>query len=475
MAFDFSAGLSEAGKSVAVTAGAGALEFQKGELEKEKVKLADELAGVRDEKQRGFLTSERVATQGFTGAENEKNRGSQKEIAQLQTAAHLGAAAISAGASRYATDKRTEVEREALTPAEVRTAQWFAKASPAEKEAFQSALLTKAGMPAWAVGGGASIGSTIPVQATVDGKPADLTNPGSAAAPPVSPVAPKDAKATPAGFNEDALQGMPAEAVAQVKAMVDGRTAPPSSFAAAKPYWQALIAAANKYDPTFDQTTWASRNATRKDFTAGKSSQAVTALNTALGHAGVVADSLEKLDNRGGLLTPLNSLLNGVGRATGDERQTNAQMGISALASEARKVFAASGGGSLTELENWEKNFPINGSPDQQKGALKQFVNLLDSRLVSLADQYNRGMSRTDDPMQLLEPHARKVFTDLMGRKPENATGRQMGTSGPGAGEGSATLPPEDKRAIGRTYQTPTGPYIWMGNGWAKPPTQEVP
>lgn len=96
MAFDIGAGLHEMGKAVATTAGAYTLEAQKGELEKEKVILADQLAGVRDEKQRGFLTSEREATQGFTGGENEKNRTSAKDIATMSAGASIRSAEIHA-------------------------------------------------------------------------------------------------------------------------------------------------------------------------------------------------------------------------------------------------------------------------------------------------------------------------------------------------------------------------------------------
>lgn len=99
MAFDIGAGLSSAGTAVAATAGAMTLESQKAELEMEKVKLADQLAGAREEKQRGFLTSERVATQEFTGGENTKNRQNSLDIAKMTTDATIKSAGIGAGAT----------------------------------------------------------------------------------------------------------------------------------------------------------------------------------------------------------------------------------------------------------------------------------------------------------------------------------------------------------------------------------------
>ncbi len=99
MAFDIGAGLSEAGKSVAQTAQAYTLEAQKADLEKEKVLLADQLAGVREEKGRAHQTSERVATQTFQGGENEKTRTNQVDIANIGAKAHVQAAGIGAGAT----------------------------------------------------------------------------------------------------------------------------------------------------------------------------------------------------------------------------------------------------------------------------------------------------------------------------------------------------------------------------------------
>ena len=81
-------------------------------------------------------------------------------------------------------------------------------------------------------------------------------------------------------------------------------------------------------------------------------------------------------------------------------------------------------GGSVEAVEN----FPLNGSPAQQKAALVGFVDLLDGRLQGLADQYNRGMGKTDDPLNLLQPKARAAYEKLSGRAPPtDATGYQTG------------------------------------------------
>lgn len=482
MQFDLSNGLSAAGTALAGYAGATGLQAQKDAAEQDKIRLADELAGVREEKGRTFTTSERVAGQTFTGGQNDLTRQNQLETTKMHVDATKYSADSSAGASRYATDQRTAVEREALTPAEVRTAQWFSKASPEERKAFQTQLLIKSGMPVWAAGGSAADTPVPGATATTPVRGSEGSMDDTSGTPVVGAKPEKKADAggvtgtlPSPNIDDDKLKQTPPEARATIKAMLEGRMPAPTSFAMSKPYWQTMMGLANAVDPTFDQTSWQSRVATRRDFTAGKAAATVTALNTALGHAGVVSDALEKVDN--GTIPMWNAIVNKLGTELGGNKVTTATQAVDALASEARKVFAASGGGNLTELQEWQKNFPINGSKEQQQGAMKLFVNLLDSRLGALSDQYNRGMGTTSDPLQFLEPKARQVFQQLSGNAPDNSTGYQFGKPPPSISpaSGPAALPPVEQRAIGRTYQTPTGPHIWMGNGWAPVPPQDNP
>jgi hypothetical protein len=124
MAFDFGQGLSEMGKAVATTGG----ELVKADLEQQKITLADQLAGAREEKQRSFLTSERVATQQFTSGENTLQRANAKDIAMIGADAAVKSAGIHAGGAITAArigaesqEKRQGLELEAMRP--VREAQ----------------------------------------------------------------------------------------------------------------------------------------------------------------------------------------------------------------------------------------------------------------------------------------------------------------------------------------------------------------
>lgn len=97
MALDVSAGLSQMGESVGKVAGLAALEQQKSGLEAEKIRLANDLAGQREEKQRQFTTSERVSTQQFTSGENKENRDNAVKLANITADAAVKSAGIHAG------------------------------------------------------------------------------------------------------------------------------------------------------------------------------------------------------------------------------------------------------------------------------------------------------------------------------------------------------------------------------------------
>jgi hypothetical protein len=410
-------------------------------------------AGIKELQRADTLNTLQQGQQQFTGQQNDLNRAAEvslqkmksdaaQDLARLVAAQQAAAptdamkgetsganAAISARAvaGRLSEIQETAKQQAASPSPEIKSAIQFDALTPAQKQSYREEMATKAGLPAWA----------IETPSSPTGTPAAPGQTDSSAAPATSP-------STNSNRNEQALQGVPGSAASIIKGMVDGRVAPPSSIAISKTgsIWPALISKAAEYDPTFDQTTWAGRVATRKSFTAGQDATAVTALNTALGHASKLADQFTELNNNGGLATPLNMVVNPLERFFGDQRQTNTQQTIDALASEARKVFAASGGGNLTELQEWQKNFPLNGSQSQQRGALTNFVELLDSRLQSLAEKYNRGMGRTDDPMTLLQPNARAAFEKLTGKQPDNSVGLQMGRSAPAAASSPADLPP---------------------------------
>lgn len=421
-------GLSQMGSSISAFAGTAGLDAQKEALAEQGARLADQLSHTSKtaEIAQGGAIQSGIVGQQSASAQAVATTGAQAQLgsAALQAKGYTDSATINAQGQRDVANTQANT-----LPPEVKGAIFLSTATPEQKAAYNQEQTARLGLPAWALaptgtspsdaGGGSS--SSQPSGGAAGSS-------GNAAIP--STPAPNAQGRT---VNEHALDGLPGPAAEMVKGMVEGRISPPGAYAMSRPgsIWLPLMQKALQYDPTFDETSWAGRVATRKDFTAGDSAKAITIMNTALGHADNLAGAFDTLNNNGGFGTLLNAPENWIEKQFGDANVTNAQEAVGALASEARKVFAASGGGNLTELENWEKNFPMNGSPAQQKGALQQFGNLLDSRLSSLSDQYNRGMGVTGDQVKILTPEGAAAFQHLTGREPSTGVGYQTGKPPP--------------------------------------------
>jgi uncharacterized protein len=204
---------------------------------------------------------------------------------------------------------------------------------------------------------------------------------------------------------------------AQVKALLDGRMQFPSSFAASKPYWQQMYRLVAQADPNFDMVDYNKRAKTASDFSAGKSAQNITSFNTAIGHLDQLDKSIDQLNNSN---FPLwNKLSNSANTNLGNTRYQSAvknfQTSKNAVVDELTRAFRGSGG-SVHDIESWEGTLNEADSPEALHTAVKQALGLLQSRVESLGDQYNRGMGTTRDPMTLLAPHAVAAVERITGQ-----------------------------------------------------------
>ena len=211
---------------------------------------------------------------------------------------------------------------------------------------------------------------------------------------------------------DDYLKTLDKGQAEQVKALADGRMAFPSGFALRSPYWQRMLTEVSQYDPAFDAVNYQSRSRTRADLTSGPSAKNITSFNTAIGHLGTLYDKGEKLGNSWS--DYYNKLANFVIERKGDPRVREFETAKSAVADELTRSFRLTGG-NVHDIVAWEANLNASNSPDQLRGAIRTGVDLLRSRIDALGEQYNKGMGRTSDPLQLLTPKARETLARLPG------------------------------------------------------------
>lgn len=209
---------------------------------------------------------------------------------------------------------------------------------------------------------------------------------------------------------DEFLKTLPSTQANIVKALADGRMNFPAGFALKSPYWQQMISAVSQYDPTFDAVNYNARSSTRKDFTSGKSSQNIKALNTAIGHLGTLASQIPGTASHS--WTFLNSAENAASQATGDAGPTQFKQTAGALASELTNVFRGSGGAEA-DVKRYLDELDVNASKAQKTAAVKNITELLHSRIAAIGDQYAKGMGKSTDPLLLLDPKAQDIIARL--------------------------------------------------------------
>jgi hypothetical protein len=253
----------------------------------------------------------------------------------------------------------------------------------------------------------------------------------------------------PMGSGAAALEGVDPGTAALVKAYAEGKMAFPTGAAMRSPRMMQLLNLVAQYDPSFDAADYQARNKTLSGFTAGKQGDAIRAVNQAVAHAGSLQESIDKLDNFNGIGTPLNAPVNTIEQMFGDTRQGAFKQNAVALASELRKVFAGSGGGSLSELQSWESGLPLNASKEQQTAYLRKGIELLNGAVGALNDQYQRGMGPRANVMDIISPKAKETLAKLSGEalaSPQSGGARRVQNAAD-----YATLP------SGATYVGPDG------------------
>jgi len=180
-----------------------------------------------------------------------------------------------------------------------------------------------------------------------------------------------------------------------------------------------------------------SRTKAVKDFSTGKQGQQVNAFNTAIDHLGTMSKLTDALQNND--IKAFNTLGNTVARQTGQPAPTDFNAAKQIVTAEVIKAVVASGGG-VTERQEAERNFADANSPQQLKGIINTYKQLLGGQLNSLNLQYENTTGRKDFSTKLT-PEAKNTVAKLRG---ENTT--------------TGALAPADQEAMNWANANPTDP-----------------
>jgi hypothetical protein len=173
---------------------------------------------------------------------------------------------------------------------------------------------------------------------------------------------------------------------ATAQAIVEGRQTAPTGFALSTPYWQRVMGGVTQLDPQWSEQ----RAQLRKDFTVGKHSSEINAINTAMGHVGVLGDAIDALQN--GNVQVLNRIANSIGAQVGSDSQTTFNTIVHRVGPEIAKAYIGAGG-SAGERGADEKDFDPALGPQQLKSNVSMTAKLLRSKIAAFENQWDQNKS----------------------------------------------------------------------------------
>lgn len=278
---------------------------------------------------------------------------------------------------------------------------------------------------------------------------------------------------TSGATGDAALGSLDPGIAATLKAMNDGKIAPPTGAALRNPRVMQLLALGAQVYPGFDMTTWTTRYKTAQDFASGgKSGQAITSYSTLLDHANDVAKTGEALKNFGGFpfSNDVNDVVNNIEGRSGDPRVTAFLTAKTNFDNELAKAMAS---GHITDssVAKQAQTLSMGQSDAQREAALKEIVSLLGSKINETGNAYIRGMGKSGvNPADLLTPGAKATYLKYVGVDSPSGTlmDRPQGAASAapqarGSGPSFAALP-NPSTFKGRRMQSDDGS-LWQSNG----------
>lgn len=184
---------------------------------------------------------------------------------------------------------------------------------------------------------------------------------------------------------------------AYLQTYADGRGGKISS-SARSPQTQKLIQDLSYFYPGVDIDNINQRVDTLKDFSSAKTSQNITAFNTALQHLNTLNDLIPKMNNQG------SEWFNGVaqnieaGSGIGNNPNVAAFNNTkTALSGELATAYKASGA-TQEEINQIQKGINSAGNPDNLKAAVQNAAELLGGKLQALQDKWGNTFNSPGDP-----------------------------------------------------------------------------
>jgi hypothetical protein len=195
------------------------------------------------------------------------------------------------------------------------------------------------------------------------------------------------------------------ESMAQL--IADGKMAPPTGFAAARPAALKMMALVAEINPQYSAIDYNTAKATDTAFTKGVQGNSVRSINAAVDHLEALGHFGDALENKN---TPaINKIGNFIATQTGGAAPTTFNAAKQVVAAEIVKAIAGSGG-ALSDREELSKQLKDASSPAQLKGAIAAYQQLMTGQLNALRKQYEAGTKKKDFNDRFLSEGAKRIM-----------------------------------------------------------------
>ena len=176
-------------------------------------------------------------------------------------------------------------------------------------------------------------------------------------------------------------------------------------------------------NPQFQEQYYESFKKAEENATSGKLGDSSRALNTMMGHLGVLNQAADALHNND--IQGLNRIANAIGAQLGSTAKTTYDTIVHRLGPEVTKAYIA-GGGTSGERGSNEEDFSSNLAPKQIKQNIGISAYLADSLIKANQEQYNRGTYGRGQ-QKLMTDEAEGIRQRLVQQAPANLRGAAGG------------------------------------------------
>lgn len=199
------------------------------------------------------------------------------------------------------------------------------------------------------------------------------------------------------GINPDTGAAVPFEQAPAVVRLLVNRDYDPSLIRRWKPAeGEQVLRQVLTYDPHFSMQDYVSEVQAKKDFTSGKESQNIKAINTAIHHIATAEDAAKKMANRS--FTPWNTVANKTLDVFGSSTPNDFRVAMqNALTPEMAAVFKG-GGATDQEIKSWREVASTSSSPEQIQGVLRRMAELMAGRTKGIINKWHVAFDHGPNP-----------------------------------------------------------------------------